>query len=267
MPVLVLDDGEIYYEECGTGHPLILAHGIGGNHAIWYQQIPKLSEHYRVISFDHRGFGNSTDGSGSGRSAFVADLEALVEHLGLRTVALVGQSMGGGTCLGYAAAHPDKVSALVLCDTLHGFVESDAVKSSMDVARSATADLSQLERVLGADTRENNPAQALLYSQLNSFNTADRHTLTGAFAPLVTPASISATGVPVMFLVGESDVLFPPSAVRLVHRELEGSEFVETAGVGHSVFFESPTEFNDVILSFLDKHIGANSDCRNQHNH
>ncbi len=255
MPRIAVSDGEIYYEETGSGQPLVLAHGIGGNHAIWFQQLSELSNHYRVITFDHRGFGNSTDGGNLGRSAFVADLEALLDHLGLRRVALVGQSMGGGTCLGFAAAHPERVSALVMCDSLHGFVESRAVKAIMHAARSATNNLSQLERVLGEATRVGRPAYAALYNQLNSFNRVNRSNLAGSFSPLISPEVLAATGIPVLFLVGESDVLFPASAVRQLHQEVAGSEYAEVPGAGHSVFFEDPGAFNSALLAFLSKRV------------
>lgn len=253
MPRLAVSDGEIYFEESGSGHPLVLAHGVGGNHAIWFQQLPELSKHYRVITFDHRGFGNSIDSGRHGRSAFVADLESLLDHLSLPRVALLGQSMGGGTCLGFAATFPERVSALVMCDSLHGFVESTAVKKIMLDARGATDKLTQLERVLGKTTRDNRPAHAALYVQLNSFNQMNRSNLAGSFSPLIRPETLAATGIPVLFLVGETDVLFPASAVKQVHQEVAGSEFVEVTGAGHSVFFEDPDAFNSEVLSFLSK--------------
>ena len=253
MPAIPVADGEIYYEERGSGYPLVLAHGVGGNHAIWYQQVHEYARHYRVITFDHRGFGNSIDSAGHGRNAFVADLQALLDHLEIERAALVGQSMGGGTCLGLSAFQPERVSALVMCDSLHGFVESSAIKAIMDESRAATAELSQLERVLGDSTRLNNPTQAMLYTQLNSFNRVNRKNLSGAFSPLVAPDALAATGVPVLFLVGESDVLFPARAVRQMHKEVTGSAFVELAGLGHSAFFEDPGRFNTEVLAFLEK--------------
>ena len=256
MPLLAVTDGEIYYEETGAGEPLVLAHGVGGNHAIWFQQMAELSEHYRVITFDHRGFGNSIDAAALGRSAFVADLTALLDHLDIERVALVGQSMGGGTCLGFVRAHPQRVSAFVMCDSLHGFVESNKVRSMMEEARKVTAPLSQLERVLGDATRLDEPAKAVLYRQLNSFNQVNRKNLTGSFSPLVSPQALADSRIPVLFLVGEEDLLFPAAAVRQVHREVPGSSFVEVEGCGHSVFFERPKTFNTAVLSFLQKHAG-----------
>lgn len=256
MPRLAVTDGEIYFEDSGAGYPLVLAHGVGGNHAIWYQQLPAFTQDYRVITFDHRGFGNSVDTARHGRSEFVADLTALLDHLDIEQAAFIGQSMGGGTCLGFAAAQPERVGALLMCDSLHGFVESDAIKRIMDESRAATAELSQLERVLGDATRLHKPTQAALYTQLNSFNCVNRRNLAGAFAPLVRPDALAATGIPMLFLVGQADLLFPARAVRQMHKEVAGSEFVEIQGSGHSVFFEDPESFNAAVLTFLAKSLG-----------
>ena len=81
----------------------------------------------RVVTFDHRGFGNSPDPEGCGRGCFVEDLSRLLDHLKIDRAVLVGQSMGGGTCLSFAARYPERVKALVLADTLHGIQEPEEI--------------------------------------------------------------------------------------------------------------------------------------------
>ncbi|MBT6210235.1 MAG: alpha/beta hydrolase [Woeseia sp.] len=253
MAVVKVRDGEIYYEVAGEGAPIVFAHGVGGNHTIWFQQLPEFSSQFRTITFDHRGFGNSVDRGGHGRSEFVADLKAVLDDIGLARVSLVGQSMGGGTCIGFTCRYPDRVSKLVVCDSLHGIQEPRPVKELMDQARIETAHLTQLERVLGARVRLGDPLRALLYSQLNSFNQTNRHNLKGQFDPLFSPDELASTGVPTLFLVGQSDVLFPAAAVREMSKHVQGAEFIEVAGSGHSVFFEDPATFNSVVMSFLSQ--------------
>src|SRR3954462_10129280 len=93
----------LYYEMHGSGPFLFFAHGLGGNHLSWWQQVPHFRDRYTCITFAHRGFAPSTDASnGPGPAAFVDDLAALIDHLGITDVRLVAQSMGGWTCLGYA---------------------------------------------------------------------------------------------------------------------------------------------------------------------
>lgn len=252
--ILATAGAEIYWQTHGEGPAILLAHGIGGNHAIWYRQLDTLSRANRVITFDHRGFGLSRDLDGRGRDAFVDDLTALLDHLGAATVALVGQSMGAGTCIGFAHRSPERVAALAICDSLHGIAESAGVKAIMDAARDRTAMLGQIERVLGARA----PVElATLYRQIASFNATDRHSLTGRFETRPA-ADLGDRGFPILFLAGADDILFPVEAVRCVQAEVPGSFLVEISDAGHSAFLEAPLQFNDTILSLLQMagHVG-----------
>ena len=136
MPYLSVNGIDLYYECHGQGPALVLAHGSGGNHASWWQQVPYFSQSYQVITFDHRGFGLSADvPDGPGRDAFVDDLTGLLDHLEIQQAALVAQSMGGSTCLGFTARHPDRVRALVMADTPGGINEPALQRTMAAVAR------------------------------------------------------------------------------------------------------------------------------------
>ncbi len=251
---LTLAGANIYWQAHGEGPAVVLAHGIGGNHAIWYRQLGPLARANRVILFDHRGFGLSRDHDGRGRDAFVEDLTALLDHLGEDKVALVGQSMGAGTCIGFAHRAPERVAALAICDSLHGIVESPDVKAIMDDARAKTAELGQIERVLGTHAASELSA---LYAQIASFNAADRHNLVGRFDARPA-ADLGGKGFPILFLCGSEDRLFPIEAVRLVQAAVAGSFLVEVGEAGHSAFLEKPEQVNDTLLSLLQiaGHVG-----------
>ncbi|WP_137752363.1 alpha/beta hydrolase [Sphingopyxis sp. L1A2A] len=252
--ILATAGAEIYWQAHGQGPAVVLAHGIGGNHAIWYAQVDALARSNRVILFDHRGFGLSRDLDGRGRDAFIDDLTALLDHLGEAKVALVGQSMGAGSCIGFAHRAPERVAALAICDSLHGIAETDAVKAIMDAARAKTATMGQIDRVLGIGA----PRElAMLYRQIASFNAVDRRSLTGRFDARPA-ADLGGKGFPILFLCGVGDVIFPIEAVRLVQAEVAGSFLVEVNEVGHSAFIEAPVQFNDTLLSLLQMagHVG-----------
>lgn len=243
---------DLYYEVEGSGPTVVFAHGIGGNHASWYNQVPRFRERYTTVTFDHRAFGNSHDDpAGAGRSRFVDDLEALLDHLGVERVALVAQSMGGGTCSAFTVRNPQRVGALVLADTLVGIDEPPEIKAVMDGVRKATNDLSQLERVLGPVFREREPERTALYAAIASFNAANRRNLTGSAGPKVSAEALTATGVPILFLVGEDDVLMPASQIEAFQHLVGGSQFVVVPRAGHSAYFEEPDAFNDAVLGFL----------------
>lgn len=252
MATLRIDGFELYYEVHGEGFPLVCAHGIGGNHASWYNQIPAFAPQYRLVLFDHRGFGNSRDAAnGPGRSRFVADLAALLDHLEIRKAALIAQSMGGGTCSGFTVKYPERVSALIMADTIIGLKLPPALQQLAAAVNKATENLTQKERVLGPSFIRREPALSELYVQLASFNMVNRKTLPGSFGEGCTPEQLAATGVPTLFLVGKEDVLFPPDLVAGVHELVEGSRYVEIPDAGHSAYFEAPAAFNEAVRSFL----------------
>ena len=251
MPKLTTNGIELYYQVFGEGPVIVFAHGVGGNHAIWFHQVCRFRQTHRVVTFDHRGFGMSTDPQRLGRSAYSDDLAALLDHLEVKSCALVAQSMGGGTCVGYASQYPQRVDALVLADTLYGMVLPADVEPIMVKAKAATEDLGQIERVLGTRARESNPSLAELYRQINSFNATDRHSLQGEYAHQLSCSELESLGIPVLFIAGEHDVLFPPEAIRMVQKRVSGSEWVELAGAGHSAFLEQPENFNNHVADFL----------------
>src|SRR5437764_14868467 len=111
-------DCRLYYEVDGTGPILIFAHGLGGNHLSWWQQVPHFRDRYTCVAFAHRGFAPSSAPAGGPDPAdYAGDLAALVDHLGAQDVRIVAQSMGGWTALEFALAQPHRLRALVLAST------------------------------------------------------------------------------------------------------------------------------------------------------
>jgi 3-oxoadipate enol-lactonase len=244
---------ELYYESHGEGQVIVFAHGVGGNHASWYQQVAFFARRYRVITFDHRGFGNSTDDpEGPGRAAFVDDLEALLDSLEIRDAALVAQSMGGWTMLGFTLRHPERVKALVMADTLGGITEPGPMADQLAEIAAATRDMPQLERVLSRSFPDRDPAKAELYLQLASFNRADRFNLRGSSGQAPRPSQVAELDVPILFLAGDEDVLVPPQILKQVQKAIPKSGLEFVPGAGHSVYFEAPDSFNQSVLRFLE---------------
>ena len=100
-------DIKVYYEDHGSGQPVVLIHGYPLNSDSWERQEPELlSAGYRVIRYDRRGFGNSSrPTTGFDYDTFAADLNALLEELELEDVVLVGFSMGTGEVTRYLAKY------------------------------------------------------------------------------------------------------------------------------------------------------------------
>ena len=250
---------QIYYESAGAGDALVLSHGLGGNHAIWYQQVAAFAPAYRVITWDQRGFGRSTDiAKQSGPAAAVEDLKAVLDHLQIDRAHLVGQSMGGWSVAGFALKYPDRVRSLVLADTLGGIFTPEASKHYdayiRQVATSPTPDQMPFIRhpALGDALGTRDPAKALLYRAIGSVAAPAPAGMGLKLRQTAYPLEqIRAMNVPTLFVVGDVDPIFPPAVIRSVAAEVRGARVVELPGAGHSPYFETPEAWNDAVRDFL----------------
>lgn len=251
MPYFKSGASDLYYEEYGQGAPVVLLHGVGGNHASWFNQVPEFSRRHRTIVLDQRGFGNSEDAERTGCSAFMGDLLALLELLGLARVFLIGQSMGGMTAGAFTARHPRRVAGVVIADSIALRALPEPYATELAELHAHNSSLSQQERVLGPKIRKESAELSLLYSQVASFNSVNLKTIRGEF-PHWDCDSLAVTGVPVMFVAGEDDILFPPRLVRVAHERVSGSTFHVLPEAGHSAYFETPGVFNALVLAQLE---------------
>ncbi len=252
----VENDGElIYYEVVGEGGiPLILSHGAGGNHATWYQQVVSFASDRIVVTWDHRGYGRSTDRADrSGPEVAVGDLLAVIDALGIEQADFVGQSMGGWTSVGVALARPSVVRSIVLADTLGG-ITSPAIEVGLvrrDPRAISVGDLVGSHPALGQAFAERDPARAHLYQSLGEMASADVGVILARLLAVTHDASEAARlTMPILCIVGDKDPLFPPASVRALADLLPDARVVEIVGCGHSPYFEDPAAWNAVVRHF-----------------
>ena len=258
MPFLRVHEIDLYYEEHGDpdAPALVLAHGAGGNQLVWWQQVPDFARDYRVITFDHRGFGRTRDvAGGPGRRAFAADLHALLDHLDVDTFAMLAHSMGGRTATPFAMLFPGRIQALVLSGTLGGAI-TDRVRAIQAAHARRVAGRSLRERALSDATRARDPALAHLYLALNGLNPRRARTFLAPTPGLATwrgsaTALLHRLGIPLLFLVGAGDEVVPAEAMAAAHAAIPGSRYVVIPDAGHSAYFEQPTAYNAAVRAFL----------------
>lgn len=111
----------LWYEEAGSGPPLVLLHGLGGSSADWEAQISEFARDHRVIAPDLRGYGVSERRGPYSVAQFAADVFALLDGLGIGSCTLIGHSMGGAVAMQMALDGPRRVERLVLTNTLPSF--------------------------------------------------------------------------------------------------------------------------------------------------
>ena len=241
----VVGNERIYYESTGSGDAVVLSHGAGGSHAIWMHQVPVLAEHCRVITWDQRGWGKSTNAAelaGDPNTA-VEDLRYLLDHLGVAKAHVIGQSMGGWAVAGFTLRYPERTRSLTLANT-YGGLATEAMREFMTPERI-------LERQAGGrPTHIADPVRAFQYAQLNRL------------APPRPPIDLDAklrpdleaarkTTVPMLIVTGTHDWIFPPEMMRMLDAELPTSRLVEIPDAGHSPYFEFSEAWNRVVLEHL----------------
>jgi 3-oxoadipate enol-lactonase len=223
--------------------------------------VPAFAEHYTCITFDSRAFGLSHDLDSRGRRAFGDDAIALLDHLGVDDVRVVAHSMGGRPATALATRDPKKrVRALVLSGTT-GAVADEAVRLRRDEAEAAREG-----KGLGAFSakpgyKDENPQGYFLLRQISRMNPPRPRDFLGPPNPpppqpgdpprIPMYERLREAGVPVLYLVGEHDMITPPDMIQMCHKLLQGSRYHLVRDSGHSVYWEKPHEFNDVVLRFL----------------
>jgi len=255
------DGAEIHYEVVGAGRPIVFAHGLGGNHMSWWQQLAHFSQRHQCVAFAHRGFPPSSPAAGErAPDAYADDLAALIEELGLKDVVLVAQSMGGWTCLEYALKHPQRVRALVMASTSGTLDFAQLGEKEVDEwIRRAPQELAKLDRIgahpaAGERMTREQPALAGLYWQIADLSgAAFREQVRKRLFELRTrsPSLLAQLDVPVLFITGDEDWVFPPAAGPALARLARQGQAVRVPAAGHSVYFERAARFNELVEGIL----------------
>ncbi|MPZ35526.1 MAG: alpha/beta fold hydrolase [Rhodospirillales bacterium] len=256
--------GDLHYEVSGSGPALLFAHGLGGNHLSWWQQVAHFAPHYTCVSFAHRGFAPSSaiDG-GPDPADYASDLAALIDHLKFPDVRLVGQSMGGWTVLEYAIAHPARVKALVLsstsgtldrrgCDPSGGGAYDAWLKGAE--AKVAAGLANGIHPAMGMSAAARSPTLHLLYASIDTMAGAlDKEKVRSGLRRTArrTVTELKDFRVPTLLIAGGEDVVFPPFLASAIAAGLPCGEAHLIAHAGHSPYFEEAATFNGLVEAFL----------------
>ncbi len=266
------DDIEIYYEDHGTGQPVVLIHGYPLDGHSWEKQERVLLEAgYRVVTYDRRGFGQSSQPTiGYDYDTFAADLNTLLGHLELNDVVLVGFSMGTGEVTRYLGTYGSgRVSKAVLmgaippfllktADNPEGVDQSvfDGIKAAVVKDRPAYFK-DFLDNFYNVDVLR--PARISEQAWQNSFITAVGASAYAAYACVDTwltdfRADLPKIDVPVLLIHGDADRILPyaSTAARLPGL-IKDLTFVTVEGGPHNIAWTFPDVVNPALLDFLGK--------------
>ncbi|MEN3533945.1 alpha/beta hydrolase [Microbispora sp. ZYX-F-249] len=265
-------DIDLYYEDHGSGQPVVLIHGYPLDGHSWEKQIPALlGAGYRVITYDRRGFGRSSQPTvGYDYDTFAADLNTLLETLDLRDVILVGFSMGTGEVgryLGtYGSARVAKAAFLASLepfllkteDNPEGVDGSVFEGISAAVAKDRYAYFTEFYNAF-YNTDENLGTRLSEEVVRANWNTAAGASWYASSAVVPTwltdfRADIPKIDVPTLIVHGTADRILPiESTGRPFHRALPQAEYVEIEGAPHGLLWTHAQEVTDALIAFLAK--------------
>jgi pimeloyl-ACP methyl ester carboxylesterase len=266
-----VNGARLYHEVAGSGPAVALLHFGLGDSRFWDEQFDVFAERYTVVRYDYRGFGKSS--MPPGEYSMRADLDALLNHLGIGKVAVVGVSMGGGLAIDYTLEHPDRVTALVpvaaglggrvpdeqdKADFERIFAEEQAAEQAGDIERA-----NDLEVHIWVDGPNRTPEQVpaavrekVRQMNLESWRRQDEVNQ-GKALPMDPPAAgrLGEIRAPTLVIVGDEDI--PPilRTADYIAAHISGAREVVMHGTAHAPNMEKPEEFNRIVLDFLGEHL------------
>jgi pimeloyl-ACP methyl ester carboxylesterase len=267
---------ELYYEDHGAGRPVVLIHGWPLSGRSWESQVPALVDAgYRVVTYDRRGFGRSSQPwTGYDYDTFTADLDALLTHLDLTDVALVGFSMGGGEVVRHLARYGSggRVTRAVLAaavppylyksdDNPDGGLDDATIAQFQDGVRGdrlAFLDgftkqfFSSGTGLTGKKVEVSEPQRQYALSLAAGASPKGTLDCIAAFSHTDFRSDLTAVTVPTLVLHGDSDQIVPfEVSGRRSAEAIAGAELVVVEGGSHGLNVTHAEEFNRALLAFL----------------
>jgi pimeloyl-ACP methyl ester carboxylesterase len=258
MPTVTLDGTDLHYLDAGRGQSaVLLLHAFPLHGGMWSHEVAVLAASHRVIVPDYPGLGRSGPApTASTMERLAGGVTALLDHLRLERVAVVGLSMGGYLSFELWRRMPGRVRGLALCDTRAGADTPEGAAGRETFARSA------LEHGLGWVADQMVP-KLLKPTPDPAVVKAVRHLVGGgtpagvaaaqrgmAARPDSTP-TLATVAVPTLVVVGEEDQLTPPAEAEKIAAGIRGARLVRIPGAGHLPCLETPTSFSTALSAFL----------------
>jgi pimeloyl-ACP methyl ester carboxylesterase len=251
------------YDMAGSGPLVVFLHGIGGNRTNWYGQLEHFSNRFCAVTWDARGYGASNDSPQTLKfSDFADDLLRLLDHCKAERAHLVGLSMGGMIIQDFYGRYPERVATLALVDTSSGFggvpeaVRCDFLARRLDPLEKGLTPVDIAPGVVEVLVAKS--ASAAIREQLRGslsalrvepYKQALHAVVTTDFRPVLPKIT-----VPTLVIVGEEDIVTPPSASEFLVKNIASAALVKISGAGHLTNIEKPEAFTAALGPFLDQH-------------
>jgi 3-oxoadipate enol-lactonase len=257
-----INSTNLAYDDHGIGQPVLLLHAFPLDRSMWEGEITALlqEERYRLVALDWRGFGESDIPTAvSTMELFADDVAALMDALGMQDAVLCGLSMGGYAAFAFLRKYPRRVRGLVLADTSPGADAAEGRAKREEVARlaesrgsEAIADL-LIPRLISDYTRQHHHEIEMRLRQMINCSTP-QGIAAAARGMAERPDSsdlLARIACPTLVVVGEQDVLTPPSIAQDYAARIPGAQCIVIAGAAHLTNLEQPQAFLQAVGGFL----------------
>ena len=258
------DGVRIYYEEHGTGLPIVLAYGIGGNARMWEPNVPALAARHRLILWEPRGHARSESPEDPTRVTFghwALDLHDLLDHLQLPRAVVGGLSLGGGIATRFTLKHPDRVRALIVVDSSSAaglplgvdnlIMRARSIKVTLEGGMDAMAEfaIASNPNVAGRLKLDPSARQEILeyYRMLTPIGYANA--LRALLQMDYITDQLPEIQVPTLLVCGDEDPSLGP--MRVMEQKIKDARFVLLSPAGHFGNRDQPEAFNHAVLEFL----------------
>ncbi len=251
-----INGGNLFYEIRGKGPTVVLIHDGLLHSASWAAQWEFLGKNYRVMRYDRRGFGKSDKATEA--YSEVEDLRGLFDHLNISNATVIACSAGGALALDFCLKHPEMVERMVLVGPIVSGLSFSAHFQERN--RAAFAPLKNGD-IAGTISNWINdpwlmaPQSKQAKERFSELLTANPQNLThsGRLATAGKPAvrHLSEITVPVLIVVGESDIPDVHAHCGAIQAGIAHARRIIVRGAGHLVFLEKPDEFNKIVADFL----------------
>lgn len=244
----------------GSGDVIVLVHALAGTTAHWKFQLDAFAKAgYRVISYDRRGWGKSVPNPATGPQPGVSsdDLDALLNHLGIRKFHLVGIAGGSFVSMDYAASFQDKLLSLTLAASTGSIQEKEILDFSAAIANPAVK-WPAISLEVGASYVGANPAGLEEWEEIFEHARQPGAPMQALRSPN-TFAKLQTIATPTLVLAAGADQLAPPGLMRVWAKYVKNHEWAIIPAAGHSAAWEEPEEFNRIVLGFIGKHKSGKS--------
>jgi pimeloyl-ACP methyl ester carboxylesterase len=258
MPVVHINQFDMYYEAAGEGLPCLFVHGgLGGGHgsATFRQhQMPVLSQHAEVIAFDRRAAGRSdTPSAGYTFGGFVDDIIALLDHLGHARAVLMATSAGGPQILQCSLTYPERVMALVLGSTATQTMRVPPELASL-ITFLGTDGLTQLQTTLaGQDERSPHHPSPGFPSPLANFGGVLQTYLAYHLHGDPMAARLAEIDIPALILHGTADTEVPFAEAERLQAGLPQAVLMPFEDGGHRIMVTHAEAYTQAVTSFLHR--------------